>query len=241
MIKEKFKQLIRKIEAKWKYVVGFGVPIAILAGVSQFSGYSLKDLWTSNEEQITNEEQVDYFDITVFVHGEEGIHEHILENRGRVVLSLNTDKRDEKIGDKGEVNFKELPASFKNKKVTFYLLDTEGEPYQVANPDSQYVLIPNKPIHIPVVLANLDHIKGTVRDVGSPSKRLSNVKVCIEGVCVDTDVDGRYLLQLPESLQRKFHTVSFRKEGYEEYVKHKVPMQLEGDFDVTLEPIKESL
>ncbi|WP_430412140.1 hypothetical protein [Kordia sp.] len=216
---------------KWKYVVGLGVIISILGGIAEFSGYSLSDLWLSDEKK------VDYFNVTVFVHGKEGKHSHILENRGKVVMQSPTDRRDEKIGDKGEVNFKELPASFKNQKVTFYITDTDNEPYQVINPDSLYILTPNKAIHLQVMLANIDQIKGTLRDKRDTSKRIADVKVCIENICVNTDKDGRFLLKLPEEYQKKFQTISFRKECcYKEYVKHNVPMQLEGDFDVVLEP-----
>lgn len=223
---EKFKQF--NIKFKWTHIVALSVFIGILGGTAEFSGYSLKDLWNSDAEEI------DYFDITVFIHGKKGKHNHILENKGKVVMLLNTDKRDEKIGDKGEVNFKELPKSFENKNVTFYLIDTENEPYQVVQPDSQYVLIPNRAIHLEVFLANLDHIKGTVRDREDTSKRLSNVSVCIDNICVKTDKDGHYLLELPERIQRKFQTISFRKNGYEEYIKHQVPMQVDSDFDVVL-------
>lgn len=223
---EKLKQF--RIKFKWTHIVAFSVFIGILGGTAEFFGYSLKDLWT------TNTKEIDYFDITVFVHGKEGRHSHILENKGKVVMLLNTDKRDEKIGDKGEVNFKELPESFKNKKVTFYITETENEPYQVVNPDSLYILTPNKAIHLQVVLANLDHIKGTVRDWDNASIRLKNVKVCIENICSTTNENGRYNLQIPIEMQTKFQNVSFRKDGYEEFIKHNVPMQLKGDFDVSL-------
>ena len=57
-VQEIWRKLISKL--KWKYVVSLSIIIGILGGIAEFSGYSLIDLWSSNDER-------EYFDIAVFV------------------------------------------------------------------------------------------------------------------------------------------------------------------------------
>lgn len=148
----------KKWQIVWKYIVGAGVVIGIFIGIAKITEYNFKNV---NENSHI---KVNYFDIAVFVHGSEGEHDQILTNKGKVVMKLKTDKRDEPIGDKGEVNFKQLPHNFKNQQVNFYITETNNEPYQVTHLDSLYTLFENKPIYLEVTLANLDKIEGVVRD-----------------------------------------------------------------------------
>ena len=62
----------------WKWVVGLGLLIAIPAGIADFTGYSLKDLFSSSSTASNT--------VTVLVHGIEGKEDLILPNRGIVKL-----------------------------------------------------------------------------------------------------------------------------------------------------------
>ena len=57
------------------------------------------------------------FDVTVLVRGEKGSHDLVLRNSGMVWMTLGADRRNEKIGDKGQADFKNIPARFRGQEV----------------------------------------------------------------------------------------------------------------------------
>lgn len=209
----------------WKYIIGLGVIMGILGSTAEFCNW-IKP--TPSSSTATSAP----FDITVFVHDKTGQHIHYLQNKGEVVMNLKTDKRDERIGDKGEVNFKQIPGEFARTSVTLYLDKLDGDAYQVTHPDSQYVLTPDKAIYLETYNSNIARLKGMVRDKAT-GKRIEGAKVCIEDACVLTGANGRFLLPIPEALQKRSHTVTVQKEGYQEYIKNN-PMTTADDLEVSL-------
>ncbi|MBA3543040.1 MAG: TIR domain-containing protein [Chthoniobacterales bacterium] len=57
------------------------------------------------------------FDVTVLVHGQKGSHDLVLRNSGMVWMTLGSDRRYEKVGDKGQADFKNVPARFRGQGV----------------------------------------------------------------------------------------------------------------------------
>ncbi len=77
------------------------------------------------------------FDVTVFVRGEKGPHDFVLRNFGTVWMTLGPDLRSERIGDKGQAEFKNIPVSFRTQEVP---ISVEAEGFEPAKPDAQYRL-----------------------------------------------------------------------------------------------------
>ncbi len=77
------------------------------------------------------------FSVTVLVHGEAGPHDFVLRNSGTVWMTLGTDPRQEKIGDKGQADFKNVPAGFRGQSVP---ISVEADGFEMAEPDKKYLL-----------------------------------------------------------------------------------------------------
>ncbi len=74
------------------------------------------------------------FSVTVFVHGEAGQHDLVLRNSGDVWITLDGDLRQEKIGEKGQAEFKNLPASFRGQAVA---ISVKADGFEMSNPQKK--------------------------------------------------------------------------------------------------------
>jgi len=193
-----------KKTSTWK-IVGAALltAITVLAGIAEFSGYNLKDLFFNNEP--------DSFSVTVIVHGKKGKDDKILKNQGKVVLDIGADRKDEEINSQGEATFKELPKGYANQ-MSLISID-HPQPYFPVYRNREYKLTPNKVIYLEVELTGLSKIKGHVIDEETENP-LDSVRVSVENGATLTDKFGWFELEIPKDIQAKFVSVYFFKEGY---------------------------
>jgi hypothetical protein len=98
--------------------------------------------------------------LTVYVHGQKGRQNIVLENTGQLVVDFDNDRRTAKIGENGRTNFGEIPPKFENKIIEIGL---EVEGYQLANPNRRDTLN-RRPIYLEVKKDNsLGIISGRVK------------------------------------------------------------------------------
>lgn len=171
------------------------------------------------------------FGLTVFVHGPEGVEQRLLRSEGKVVLHIGQDQREASINEKGEADFKEIPAKFRGK--TARILIDHPQPYQSTHPDSMYLLLPSRPVYLEVSLRNTDKIFGRVFDFDSGDP-LSDVTVSIRNVKTSSDENGYFELKIPAGLQAKFQNVAFQKAGYQFSEMDSVPVHTRQELQVAL-------
>lgn len=149
--------------------------------------------------------------LTVFVHGKEGRHQHILQNEGKVVLHLGTSATELVLNENSEATFKEIPGDYNGKKV---LVTISFPPnYQSTQPDSLYELKHDAALHIETGLSSADKIFGRVFDTETNSP-LDSVRVSIRNSQSFTDATGRFELSIPADIQAQFQKVAFLENGY---------------------------
>ena len=176
--------------------------IAILGGLAEFAGYSLRDLFgggTSGKSAA----------VTVFVHGPKGCTDLILREDGFVIMRIEStgETKKEAITDKGEAKFSGLRIGEKVQvEIDF------SEPYRAVNPDSIYIVSTDGSICLETQLENLDLVFGKVIANDRP---LPGVIVFIGATLRDTtDELGNYEINIPAELQKKEQEVSFFKPGF---------------------------
>lgn len=208
----------------WKYVVGSGVVVGILAGIFQIAGISINDIFGSRSPES--------FTVTVFVHGKKGKDDRILKNHGQVMLGLRTNEMPSSINEKGEATFKEIPMGFKGKRVPIRL--EHPQPYRATHPDSLYLLEPNAAIYLEIALEGTNRIFGKVMDFKT-EQWLDSVRVSVENIATYTDQFGWFELFIPEAKQRKFQRVSFFKKGYEIDELDSIPVHTQQEINISLQ------
>jgi len=151
------------------------------------------------------------FPLTVYVHGEGGPQNLILRNQGSVLLQLGGYPRSERIGDKGQAIFPEIPASFRDQLVTV-LLDADG--FEPTEPGRQYPLHGNS-LYLPV-RKKPGHLTGRVEEYRS-NKPLPGVHLELN-VSVPpaiSDATGRFELTIPGYRLRDDLTLRAVAPGYQ--------------------------
>lgn len=192
----------------WLKIGGWAVTaIAVIAGIVQIFGYSIKDLFSNNQNgKLTN--------ITVYV--EDKKHDLILKQQGQVIMDVEGgEAKKEDIDSKGT-------ASFKNAKIgdKVHLKVDFSEPYRPVNPDSVYTIPADGRINLTVGLQNLNRVFGSVIWRDQP---LAGVLVAIGELRDTTDATGSYAIPIPESAQRKEQEVKFLKSGFKMLIKKAFP------------------
>lgn len=211
---------------KWgKYAATVVAAIAVLASLAEFSGYSFRDLFFSSSAD-------DTFTVTVFVHGKRGTDDRILKNQGKVMLGLRGNEMPSSINEKGEATFKEIPMSFKGKRIPIRI--DHPQPYRATHPDSLYLLEASAAIYVEVALEGTNRLFGSVKDFDT-KQWLDSVRVSVENIATFTDQYGWFELYIPEDKQRKFQKVSFYKNGYRIEEHDSIPVHTQQPIDILLE------
>ncbi len=223
-----FREVIRKkIFSKLSKQQSFTILLVVMVLITGLSVYSI-NLYFSNESDGRGQ-------LTVLVHGENGKDDVVLPNRGEVKLIYGDAIVLEKINDKGEATFKQLPAEFFDEKATVEILfsDPEGEPYSVAYPDSVYHLTAHQYIPLEVRLAGLHEIKGIVKDFET-GEFIDSARVSILGAETYSNEFGEYFLTIPTELQKQFQTIRAMKKGYNAVELTDIPTQTENELPILL-------
>lgn len=211
---------------EWLAIVG-GI-LAMLAGIAEFSGYSLRDLFSgpsisSNTVHITVKSQNP--NIT-------------LPKSGKVFLTYGAAQVGKDISNNLEAIFTEVPEGYfdKENKVKITFKDPLGEPYYAIHEDSLYQLEPNQSIEVLVGLRGLDKLYGIVKDFKT-GDYIEGARVSVLNLEAFTDKNGWWELPIEEEgKQLKFHTVRVSKEGYHNKEISNIPAQIEKEIAVLLQP-----
>ncbi|MCP4687290.1 MAG: TIR domain-containing protein, partial [Desulfobacterales bacterium] len=150
------------------------------------------------------------FSLTIYVHGEKGVQDAILINRGEVVMDLGDFRRSEKIGAKGEAWFPGIPGRFRNQRVP---VAVKAEDFEPAFPDKRYALTGDN-LYIQVKRdVSSGRVTGIVRDeTGEP---LPSVTIDIGGLSARTNGKGRFDLKIPPEKQDTEQVLEAWLDGYE--------------------------
>lgn len=187
----------------WQWFLTTGAIVALLAGLAEFTGYSLKDVLSGRN--------VESFSVTVMVHGKEGKDDRILRNQGKVVIHIGTDIREATINEKGEATFKQIPIGFLNQ-LALITID-HPQPYSPTERDIEYQLEDGKAIYLETELTGLNRITGLILDFDT-ERPLDSVRVSYDGNVAFTNEFGEFELEISERSRDKFIKVNFYKKGY---------------------------
>ncbi len=131
------------------------------------------------------------FDVTVLVRGQKGSHDLVLRNSGTVWMTLGSDRRNEKVGDKGQADFKNVPARFRGQGVP---ISVEADGLEPVNADATYRIDSGS---VSMVLRRQDvRLSGRVQDGdGNP---VTNASVRAAGLETKVDAGGRFVFTLAQ-------------------------------------------
>ncbi len=194
----------------WKYVTATAVIIGILGSLAEvFNFINFIPAKSSDTAQMT-----------IYVHGPNGLQDYVIENEGEVLVDLDGDRRFAKIGEKGRTVFNEIPAKFQGQLLP---VGIKADGYELAQPDSKH-LWEGKAIYLKVQPASsLREIKGIVKNQDA-SELLANVQVMIENEFTTmTDSLGRFTYTVEAKRVKDKYTLSFRKEGFEPLTEYYYP------------------
>lgn len=154
------------------------------------------------------------FQLTIYIHGPKGKQDILLENKGKLIVDFDNDRRTAMIGENGRTNFGEIPKKFIDKEIG---LGLQADGYELAEPDKKYKM-DGRPIYISVKKDNsLGKISLTLKDPqGNP---MEGAEILIgNDTIVHTDKYGILNLILPERMRVENkqipYLLHFTKEGY---------------------------
>ncbi len=133
------------------------------------------------------------FDVTVLVRGEKGRSDLVLRSSGTVWMTLGNDRRSEKIGDKGQAEFKNIPSKFRAEEVPIFV-----EADRVESTDDKYRLASGT-VSV-VVRRKAARVSGRVQD--GEGRPVAGAVVRAGDVRTEVDADGHFRLSLPHDVRR---------------------------------------
>jgi putative transposon-encoded protein len=151
------------------------------------------------------------FSLTVYVHGNESKQDMILKNEGEVIIDLNDDRREAKIGERGDAFFRGIPKSFYGQKVFITIQDDE---FEIVKKDTSYILSESS-IYIEVRRKSQKLFGNVADEKGNP---LQSVKISAVGIETFTNTTGDFSLNLPDTLFSPEINILASKTGYENKV-----------------------
>ena len=169
------------------------------------------------------------FAISVFVHGQEGIHDLVPENTGQVLMELGTEVRPENIGPKGTAYFTNIPPTFRGKEVPVWV---ESKQYEAAKPDQRQRLVGDS-IQLEV-RKRPGRIYGWVQDQNG--RALAGVSLEAVGISVRSDSNGHFELLIPGNQLQPALDLVARATGYG--IKHFTAVPNASELDIQLAPEK---
>ena len=156
------------------------------------------------------------FDLTIFVHGDEGRQSLVLRNNGVLVLDFGADRRREKIADKGEARFVGIPADQRGRRVPAAL---EADGYELVDRNAR-VALDTESAYL-AIRAKLLAISGQVFD--SNGNILPGASVTLPQYAATTDANGRFTLTVPSDLAESERTLTITAAAHQPYIGRVTP------------------
>lgn len=133
------------------------------------------------------------FDVTVFVHGEGGVHDIPLRGEGSVVLDLGQDRRQKPIDAQGQADFKGISPSLRGQKVPIFVEAKGFETMSGSAPrrlEEGSLYLPVRRLPVP--------LRGQVQDdEGQP---IAGAKLQLNGLITNSGENGSFFFEVPVRL-----------------------------------------
>src|SRR5271165_1753203 len=129
------------------------------------------------------------FAVTVFVHGEGGIHDLLPKDSGEVVMELGGKVQRQQIGPNGTADFKDIAPSHRGEAAQLWF---ESDQFESVHPEQKYALKGDIQLE---VRKKGGKISGRVQDENG--KLLSGVKIQVAGLSTTTDSAGHFEVFIP--------------------------------------------
>ena len=204
------QKVVKKENNLWKYITGTAVIIGIFGSLAEILNFiNIIPNSSSGTGQIT-----------VYVHGDKGKQDYILENEGELLIDLDGDRRYAKIGEKGRTVFNEVPLRFKDTVLPIFV---KAKGYEPAKPNLTYKW-KEKAIYYPVQSDRaLLEIKGIVKNEDGTTF-LSEVLIMIDNEwTTTTDSIGRFSYSINSKYLKEKYSLSLKKEGYQPLTEYYYP------------------
>ena len=155
------------------------------------------------------------FDVTVYVHGSDGMTDRILKNQGKVTMHLGKQPRSEPIRENGDAHFDGIPSEFFGQEIPV-MLDVEG--FEVSDPNKKLILT-QESVYLEVKRDDsLALIYGMVQS--SDGTPLKGAVISRRGQRVTTTENGYFEMRIPAKHQQREYTITISFKNYE--IKRKV-------------------
>lgn len=150
------------------------------------------------------------FDFTVFLRDAGGTA--VLTSEGKLKIQLDREIKTGAPDENGAVDFKNIPAKFREGEVT---IELAAVGWQFANGKNTrpLVLKENNATLIIQPDDSLCCISGTVTD--SEGRFIAGAEVVVKGIACTTGEYGRFSLRIPPGKQEKELKLTVQKQGYE--------------------------
>ena len=213
----------------WKWIVGIGLLLVIPVAVAEFSGYSLRDLFSSITSRIASNT------VLIKIQSQNKI---VLPPKGKVYLTYGNAQVGKEVNNNDEAIFTEVPQVYfedgNQVKITFK--DPQGEPYYAVFEDSIYQLRPNQNIELLVALKGLDKLFGIIKHFET-GEYIEGARVNVLDLETYSDKYGWWKLEIKQTEDlRKFHTLRVSKEGYHNWEMSNIPPQTQTEISILLKP-----
>jgi hypothetical protein len=152
------------------------------------------------------------FDFTIFLRDADG--KSVLESEGAIKIILGNEIKTGKIDKDGSVDFKMIPAKFRNAGVPLELVEAAGWQFTNRKTSINCLLKGNNA----VVTIERDEntfccVSGFVID--GEGNFIPGAKVIIKDIETHTNENGWFFIRIPPGKQEKKQVLMVQKEGYE--------------------------
>lgn len=156
-----------------------------------------------------------HFPLTVYVHGQRGVHDLVLRKQGLVVLDLGGDRRAKPIGENGDAIFPAIEAIYSGQLVHVFL---EADDYELI--DSRPRELEGESLYLEVQRKEA-HVSGRAQDTqGEP---IAGAAVNIKNMTTTTGASGHFEIAIPRTMTDPEFTLQVTMTGYEAHREIVVP------------------
>ncbi len=191
-------------EKKYNRLTSIGLVLGVLASIVTILAFVF-DIFGGNGKALSG----DTLQLTVFVHGAKGKQDYVLENKGRVILDLGSNRREVEIGEQGQAHFTEIPTKFFGKELD---LSIKAEGYELAGPKTSFTF-DGSPVYLEVQSScRFCRLRGTVQTQDS---FVSGAIVMVKGTGLadTTDAGGNFDIRVPPEEEQKEYILTVVRDG----------------------------
>jgi hypothetical protein len=138
----------------------------------------------------------------------------VLKSQGEIKIIIGNDIETDKIDENGSVDFKSIPAKFKNKEVPIQI-NAPGWQFTNGKTSTQCKLEGNRALITIERDSSLSTIAGLVLDEEKNS--IVGAKVIVKDIITHTDENGRFTIRIPPEKQEEKQSIRVQKQGYENF------------------------